>query len=657
MSKKSFGGSSIFAIIGLVFIAVIGIRTISTPEIWTHLAQGRANAPLSWLEMDSAVNTTWLYDKLAYTFWNIGGAPLLIILNIIGLVAAFALLVQVSKKWGGGLSQGFALLIAGHLVFQTLDVGPQVAMALFMALFLFIFSKVKNPVVLFATLIPLQLLWTNMHGSFLFGPIIAGLAAAQTAQNNKGLGARNKNQGVESGSIGLLAVILLVVTVANPSLVKLHGQVFANVASPAPAYWSSLFIEYYQVPALKPLVLFVMILGAGGLITLKKKLPITLTTLAIIGAFLAFTSPKQHAFLFAILAFPFIVLSLSAISEYLHASFSNLLGKNDKILIPATGAALVVLIAASILPVVTNQAYVKTGSASNFGLGAQENLYPDGAEAILTHPAFPKKAINLPADGGYLAFKYQRACFLDYRPGRYDTELLGQITSVMLGDGKAYDSLYLEYRPEAFIINTLTPASAQGVVTLLRRDIWKLAYFDGTTAIILQDKPEFADLLNDTAAQNAGLAKLEKARADFAALNGASRGGNSAELIGSGKVFLAFNRPVEAKAIFSLILQGNAKSPGAWIGLGNSQLLLKEFDAAIKSLQIATEQAPNSYLAWNSYAVACKYAGQNDEFQQAVEKLEKLAARNQSDEEPADEAVAPAETKTKSLTEMTVPSE
>ncbi|VGO13260.1 hypothetical protein PDESU_01816 [Pontiella desulfatans] len=651
MSKKPLG-ETLFVILGLLFIALIGLRTISTPELWSHLALGQSGAPISFLEADHAVNTTWLYDKLSYMMWNIGGAPLLIILNVVALVGAFALLLQVSKKWGGPLSQGFALLIAGHLMFQTLDVGPQVAMMLFIALFLYLLTSIKSPAVLFGVLIPLQLVWTNMHDSFLYGPIIAGLAIAQANQQNKGSG-RKKNQSTSSGIYGILAIALLVATVANPAFLKLHAQVFANVKSPSPVYWSSLFIEYFQIPALKPLILFTMILGAGGLITLKKKLPVMLTTIAIYGAFLVWTSP-HHVLLFAILAYPFLVLSLTSISEYIHNSLEQMLGKQAKVVPMVTGAVFVLLIVGSLVPVVTSCAYVKTGSASKFGLGVEEQLYPADCEAILNHPAFPAKAINLAADGGYLAFKYGRKCFIDYRPGRYDRVLLDNVNNMMLGNRQAYDDLYVEYRPEALIINTLSPTAAQGIVTLLGKRIWKLAYFDGTTVILLKDKEEFGDLLNNAEIQQAGLAKLEAARAAYAERGGACGAGNPAELIGSGKIFLAFNRPKESKAIFSLLLQGNGRIPGAWIGLGNSQLLLKEFDAAVQSLKISTEQAPNSLLAWASYATACKYAGLTEESKQAIEKAKKIAERNKPEEvnAPKKEDV---EVKEQSLEELSIP--
>jgi len=666
MSKKSFGPSTILVIIGLLFIAAIGIRTISTPEIWTHLAQGRTNAPLSYLPFDNSVNTTWLYDKLAFTFWNTGGASLLIVLNVAGLLASFILLLQVAKKWGGELSQGFALLIAGHLMFQTIDVGPQVIMMLFLALFVYLLDSSSKPAVLFGALIPLQILWTNMHSSFIYGPLLAGLAAIQAAQLNRG---RNKKgQSIPPGIYGILAVALLIATVANPSFLKLHGQVIANLKSPAPAYWSSLFIEYFQIPALKPLILFVMVLGAGGLITLKKKLPIMLTTMAIYGAFLVWTSP-QMSVLFAVLSFPFMVLSLKAISEYIHGSLDHVLGSQAKLLIPATSGVFVLLVALSLIPVVSNCAYTKTASASNFGLGIQEELYPEHIEALINDPAFPapEKTINLAADGGYLAFNYNRKIFIDYRPGRYDEDLLKDLNNMLLGDKQAYDKINDTYRPEAFIINTLTPSAAQGIVTLLAQRVWKLAYFDGTTAILILNKESFAPVLNNTEAQQAGLARLEKARADFASKAGSCSAGNPAELIGSGKVFLAFNRPTEAEAIFSLLLNSNKDIPGAWIGLGNSQLLLKDFDGAVASLKLATTVSPNSIQAWVSYANACQIASKYTEdssrkaelkyeTQLAIDKAKVIAERNSKD--VPEETVALPENDTKesdSLEDLMVP--
>lgn len=646
MSKKPLGVSAVYVILGLLFIALIGIRTISTPEIWSHLAQGRTNAPLSFLEGDSVVNTTHLYDKVAFGAWNAGGAPLLILLHAALVVAAFGLMIPVSKKWGGPLSQSFALLIAGSLLLRGYDVGPQAFMMLFIAAFVFVLSTQKNKAVLFGVLVPLQILWTNIHGSFLFGPLIAALAAIEVGQAMKG--GRRKKVELTPQLMGILAVVLLVVTFANPYAAKLHSQVVANIKAPYPSYWASLLKEYFQVHAHGPLIFFTFILGAGGLITLKKKLPVMLTTLAIVGAFLVMRTPSM-SLLYAILAFPFMVLSLTAVGDYLSDSFRTVLGKREKIVAPFTQAVFVILLLVSLVPLVTNSAYTRMGSTSVFGLGVEEELYPSGAAAaVINHPAFPEKVLNLEADGGYLAWAHPgRKIYMDFRAGRYSIETIEQLHNMMLGDVEAYDAIYDAHRPEGIIINTLSPVAAQGLVTLLERSTWRLAYFDGTTAILLQNKEKFSSIFNDKTLQANGLAQLEAARAAYAEkLAQGGHVGNPGELIGSAKIFLAFNRPKEAKALFALLLQSNRHVAGAWIGLGNSQMLLQEFDDAVATLKRATDLAPSNLFGWVSYAKACKYAGNTDEMMRAAARVESLAAdaaQEKVEEQPEPEFDLPDE--------------
>ena len=120
---------------------------------------------------------------------------------------------------------------------------------------------------------------------------------------------------------------------------------------------------------------------------------------------------------------------------------------------------------------VSSCAYTRLGSSSSFGIGIEEGLYPSGPWALLDNPAFPERAINLAADGGYLAFNYGRTIFIDYRPGCYERELLNTLNGMMLGNTDAYDTIMDTYRPEAVILNTLTPSAAQGMVTLLSRQV------------------------------------------------------------------------------------------------------------------------------------------------------------------------------------------
>jgi hypothetical protein len=238
----------------------------------------------------------------------------------------------------------------------------------------------------------------------------------------------------------------------------------------------------------------------------------------------------------------------------------HVMGKKESFLWPITGGLWVLLLIISFMPIITNRAYAKTGSASSFGLGIEEHLYPSGLAELIDDPAFPaaEKTLNLPADGGYLAFNYDRKVLIDYRPGRYSDELINGISDVILGKSTTCEGM--DGDAEAIIINTLFSSSAAGIDLLLGKSAqprWLLAYFDGTTAVLLRTEEKYRVLANNAALQKAGMEKLGKARADYAQAVEKSAlvvPGNPAELIGAAKVFLARGQVETAKSFFTLLL-------------------------------------------------------------------------------------------------------
>ena len=166
------------------------------------------------------------------------------------------------------------------------------------------------------------------------------------------------------------------------------------------------------------------------------------------------------------------------------------------------------------IPVVTNNAYIKNGSASIFGLGSTTDLYPVDLSEIITHPDFPERIINQPADGGYLSYTYNKQCFIDYRSGIYDENTRSDLKKLLQGDSAAFDQFYEMYRPEAFVLNCLYPDSAQGIVTLVQRD-WRLVYFDGSTAVLIINRPDYESIFSLSHIQQSGLKKLEDHRRAF----------------------------------------------------------------------------------------------------------------------------------------------
>ena len=609
---------------GFIFLVLLSLRTISTPEIWSHLAQAIHGTQLSWLQLESAPHTTFLYDKLLLFVWKTGGAPLAVILNVLALLMGAGLLVKSAGKWGSSLAQGFSIILCGHIIFRSLDVGPSTLMFLFIATFSYLLNAMKSRNMLYGVLIVVQLLWANMHTSFLFGPVLTAIASFK----NSDIKTRKKGRNF---SLFPLIPILLIVSLINKNGLGIYQQTFASLLNASPIYWASLFTDFFHTDSIKLILIFVIVIGAIGLLTYKQKLPSYITTCAVISIALLWTSPKM-SLQFVALAYPFIVLSIQSVSDYSTSLLlANSASKKQVALIMAQVLFLVLLIF-SITPVISGQAYVRNGSASCFGVGINETLYPTDLDELLNHVDFPERAINQPADGGYLTYRYGRNCFLDYRSGIYEPDILKDLNQLLLGNTEAFDRFYQAYRPEAFILNGLYPSTAQGVVTLLQRG-WKLLYFDGTTIVILQDKPEFNDLFMLSDLQQAGLNKIEQARKDF--ISRPTSGGNPARLISAARVYLALNRAAEAEAIFSLLLNHH-QSPGAAIGLGNAKLINGRHEEAFEILQQATQRFPDRITAWSAFARASKLTGETDLCENALQKVEQLAEKYEATETAED---------------------
>ena len=139
-SKKSLG--LVLVLFGFILITLTGIRTVSNPDLFTHIALGQASAsagdPISYTMADQTwVDLNPLYNKTVAALWSMGGAPLITIVHVAVLLAAFILMFRFGKEWGGTLSQAFSLLICAWLLLPVFNPGPAAFALLFTALFVF----------------------------------------------------------------------------------------------------------------------------------------------------------------------------------------------------------------------------------------------------------------------------------------------------------------------------------------------------------------------------------------------------------------------------------------------------------------------------------------------------------------------------------------
>jgi len=647
----------ILVVLGFLLLALTGIRTVSSPEIFTHIALGQADTVKADTISYTMTGQPWinlnpLYNRLVALLWTAGGAGLVTGVHVLVLLTAFILMFRFGKDWGGPLSQSLALLLCARMILPVFNPGPSVFFMLFTALFVTLLYRVKNFPVMAASLLILQILWTNMHPSFFFGPVLIFLVALENRQGVPRASRSSLITPLTARLLGLSAAALLV-TLINPNLINLHRHILSNwtvLTGTEGLEWISLFSSSFPQGSNESLTVFALILGASGLITLQKRLPVMITALALIGAFLTVRSIGSLHF-FAFLAFPFFILSFHAVSEYLVRTLTTLFKAREALLQNAITAIAFLLILASAVSLVTNRTYTHIGSASRFGLGVEEGAFPVAAAGLFSRSDFPGTILNIAHDGGYIALTNPgRKVFSDTRTTFYGKDFHRLLASALLGQPEAWKTILSRWNPHAVVLNACWPEAGALANRLIASKVWKMVYFDGATVILVRDLPEYSTLIQDTAIQKYGVTVLETSRRDYLQkAKGVVKPGNPSRLIGAGGIYLALNRPQEAEAVYSALVRHSPNMAGAWLGLGQSMILQRKLSRGVDYIEKASRITPRSGRVWLALFQAYRIKGDEINARKAADQLnkfykaEKATVEQQAVAEPKRAASGPAQ--------------
>ncbi|HOW97691.1 MAG TPA: tetratricopeptide repeat protein [Kiritimatiellia bacterium] len=625
-------GGGWLAWVGLAVLALWGIRTIGHSSIWLRLATGRAIAEQGIPRADAFtftaaglpwVNTSWLYDRLLYGLWNLGGAALVTLLHAAFVVLAFGLLIRPARRLAGPVGTALALLGCAWLLSVRFVVSPVLPSLLFAALFIRVLSESPRawmPV----TLLPVQWLWANVHGSFVLGPILFLLFAIERWHGNR--------ESQDKKAVGWAAAMIpaaLVVSLLNPFGAAVFTQTFRDWSLVVFAYvqeWISPFsLQFQRAFFVKNIVTLALLIGAIGLITEKRKLPIAMTSLAVLGAFLVVRS-LRHVEFFALLAFPFLALSGSAAGAYLGDRVRPALGTRAAWWSRA-GALLVLLLAAgSAAAVLSNHFYESVGSPSVTGFGVASGLYPEKAAEILAKPGFPAKTVHLFQDGNFLLWAAPgRPVFVDQRADLHAPEFFEAVARSLNGEAEAWDALEKKWEPESVLLNGCALGAGPLLRMLLESRRWALAYLDGTSALLIRPTAANQAWLSNEEIQKAGLLVLEQERREYQRrMACCARPVVSPRLIGAGTFYLALDRFPEAELVYDLLTRGSPAMVSAWYSLGMVRMQLGKFDLAATALEQACRRRPRDPMFWLQLGRAYAGAGMAQDAERAFEKGRKL---------------------------------
>lgn len=597
---------SILLLLALAAFLSFGLRTISTSAPWMHLASGRVivqdgrphQDPFSFTTDTQRpwINAHWLYDASLYRAWEAIGPHGVVILHALMGLLAFLLALRSDRIPLSHPATSFVLLACAWLMAPVFQVGPLLPALLMAGLFLSILERQGARPVAWLVLLPAQWIWTNIHGTFFFGPAMAAIFGLQAWLLQRRSDAPATT--IKSTPLFALAATLLLISFVNPYGLGLHRHVLATLTNPTLGVlieWISPFQGEFAPALSRHASTVMLLLIASGFVFIRERLPMGPALLAVIGAFLLVASPRYVA-ISALLSAPFATISLLNLGRYLESKIGTSPRTSQVV-----RSGLVVLSLLTLFYVTTNRYYVRTGSASAFGTGITSDLLPTAAvDRIISRSDFPKQAINLAMDGGYLIWKQPGyRVFADTRVSVYGSLYYQGLARALLGQPEAWDLLMKRWNPGAVILNGSWPGAGAALRRLVDDPQWALVYFDGISSIVVRRTTENLALISDPTGRTAGLQDLEHARQSLASdPSGIFMVPISVRLLGAGSTYLALGRFAEARAIYHTLVQNAPHYVTGWLNLGLCELQANHYEQAIHALTQTTRLRPESTLAW-----------------------------------------------------------
>ncbi len=507
----------------LIVVAVFAIRRLDDFDTWWHLASGR------WIVQHHAIphtdvlsftvphnewiNLQWLYDVLLYGMWSLGGANGLVLLSAACFIATFALLARHIARYAGPIATTLLLCWVATTVNERFLIRPEMATFPLLAAVQLALAEGRERPSRLRWLVPLMVLWANMHSLFILGAgaILCAMAGALAAElplmppgwrRDSAWPAAARRELFVWGGVALAATLinpyfLRALTFPFELISRIDGsngiyQVIGEFRPPFSGYFLTFALGSYQAFVYTAAALAVV---AGALrafagpargertLTLpgeRAGFDVAVVVFALALGWLSLLA-RRNIGVFAVGAVPFVAAAFGIIRSKLPAS----VGARSPAVSRAATAVVVAGMLAICALVVTNRWYASTGETHEFGLGILESNFQPRATEFFRETRLPGPMYNDMTAGGYLTWDDPtgKGVYVDGRLEVYDTAFFGEYLSNMANidawtkdaDARGIQSVMLFHRwgNRQSLLRALTSTRK-----------WMLVYFDDTVATL-----------------------------------------------------------------------------------------------------------------------------------------------------------------------------
>jgi tetratricopeptide (TPR) repeat protein len=499
-------------VVGLLLavdLVLLGFFQISSEDTWWHLKQGElyvtthslpAQDPFAFTTAGREwIKYSWLADILFYLTYAAAGIPGLILLRL-GLLLLIALvLYRLLRACGLHLYAAILLVLVASLALRfRLYIRPEILSFLLLLAVMGILLRLREASRWTAyALLPVQVIWTNVHASFVFGFTLPALVVLANllpgARAAPGWGRLSLDR-PRLRHLATAVACLPLAAVVNPHgvstlLFPLRQNTMTGLGTFAE--WAGVWVlpeidpVWWEVIVVLAIVLVAFLITALLLFAWEGRVdPVGWGIVLCMGSYAVFRNRAVPYFILAVL--PLLALALVRVAADLSARSP---GRSSQRLEQIGALACLLVLGASMV----DQAFLT--SRNPLGLGVRPHYFPEGAAAFLERQHVDGRVFNTYEFGGYLIWRRWPAnqVFID---GRYDRILFDETLM------EAYDEAHrsptvLDRVAAAYDVEVLVLDAnpARRMPHIGRHPGWARVYWDPVAEVYVRRGGRFTDLI------------------------------------------------------------------------------------------------------------------------------------------------------------------
>jgi len=511
-----FGWAAVAVLFGLiVFAANIEIKDV---DLWLHLATGKyilSHWTIPTVDIHSAtianqvwINHEWLFQAVLYFFYNQFGVEGLINLQVCVVVVTFIILIFLGYDRDKMLGPTFYLLLV-LLVYQLrFTLRPDIFSILFFTLYVHILAMHCGRKGSLWKLFILQVLWTNIHGFFIIGPLLICVTLLGEWIKRKVRLPFEWNQvsRLSDKEFLWLKWTLLATCAAcflNPHFIRgavYPLGVFSTISGESKQFFEIIWelrppIQWHNLLNINHFLAFKLLIILSGLSFILNRRRCDIGLLLFWGVFLALSlQASRNVAFFAIAAYFVLLVNVPQISFKEIFNFR----KNHSRLLPGG------FIVGNIILIVWMMNYAQALSLrgyfdydhferkSEYG-GISLRNYPYRAADFLVKNNIEGRFFNDFNSGAYLLGRTSPdiKVFIDGRTEVYGIEFFNYYNKIWEGNEELFKEAAEKYNlTGAFLSSIYKPVPPELIKHLYANKDWVLVYFEYDAVIFLKDIPQ-----------------------------------------------------------------------------------------------------------------------------------------------------------------------